>query len=132
MKEKETRIKDLGKEVVNACVVFGKAFWSILKKIGLLLNECYTWLAYVRMKGPRTSLTIELALFISVSFLYMMSCYIDKVTVRDRTAKKLYDMEVEYTNSIIKAEISGYNRGLLEANNKATVCYEKEQTYEEQ
>lgn len=122
--ENETKVKELGREIIKACIVFGKSFWSVLKKIGLFLNECYSWVAYVRMKAPRTSLTIELLLFIIVSFLYMMSCYVDKVQCRDRSAKKLYDMEVQYNDSILKAEIEGYNRGIREAGIKPNVCYE--------
>jgi hypothetical protein len=121
-----TEIKKFGIEIWKAVKALGIAFWTLLKSIGLFLNECYSWLAYIRMKAPRTSLGIELIIFISILVYHSMSCYVDKTVNRDKCSKKLYDMEVQYNDSIIKAEIEGYNRGYVEGKN------EKERKNQEQ
>lgn len=75
--------------------------------VGMSAWMGFTWLANIRLKIPRTSLLIELVIFMIPAIFY----YSRYVRERDRSWVNSYNISVKHEQDLILKECDGFKRG---------------------
>lgn len=109
MEEKSWKIYK--EEFIEATKNFGIGFAKFLWKTGIFIGMSvwtgFTWLANIRLKIPRGSLLIEMAIF-AIPVVYYYSQY---VIERDASGARSYKISLRHEQELIKEEFSGFLRG---------------------
>lgn len=104
-------VKNSGLEVLKKLKEAGKSFGLFIWSILLFMWECFSWIAYKRLKYPRRSLAIEAAVIFVPAFFWVISYRTDAVVAEDQLSKSLYEQDLVYKDSLLKVEFDGYKRG---------------------
>lgn len=76
---------------------------------GILIVECFNWVARKRCKAPVFSLFVELIVFSAVVFSVYIVYYTRAKETENQLGIQKYQLEQLYKDSLINAEINGYD-----------------------
>lgn len=114
IEEPKAEVKKAGKDVLEmtklAGYFIGKFFWSI----ALLIWECFSWIAYKRMRIPRLSFLVEVLAILIPTFFVIMYFQGKAVMAQDKLDKEHYVWDTIYRDSLIRTEFAGWERGKRE------------------
>lgn len=110
-KEPQANVREAKDNLCQTTRKAGYFVWKFLVGVCQLLWECFSWLAYKRMRIPRLSLGIEALVFFVPALILVIYFQSKAVRAEDKMGVRHYELEQVYTDSLVRVEFSGYLRG---------------------